>query len=55
VSTDDPHSDARLQQRVARFARAVSLAGLDPDDFDAVAVIEAAELHPTADHDDEEG
>jgi hypothetical protein len=53
VSTDDPAADARLQQRVARFARAVSLAGVDPADFDALAVIEAADLHPTGANDEE--
>jgi hypothetical protein len=38
--TDD--QDARLRQRVARFERAASLAGIDPNDFDVVAVITAA-------------
>jgi predicted RNase H-like nuclease (RuvC/YqgF family) len=34
--------DARVRQRVARFERAASLAGIDPGEFDAVAVITAA-------------
>jgi len=42
VSLVDRHVDADVPRRVARFVRAAGLAGIDPDEFDAVAAVTAA-------------
>ncbi len=42
MSLDERHLDADVQRRVARFVRAAGLAGVDPDEFDAVAAVTAA-------------